>query len=173
MFPCVGFGRREARSFGLADFAPPHPRPLLPAFPDSAFSAPLQLHFAENVQKSAVLAVLWPATLGPMFTGVFKERASAPATKFAAHDALARILRSRRLHAHAFTRRAEIGPFVVDYVCREQALVVELLSPNTVAKQQARVALLMELGYRVLQITTRELAHPERVLATIEAALRS
>jgi very-short-patch-repair endonuclease len=35
-------------------------------------------------------------------------------------------LRSRRLAGLKFLRQAPVGPFIVDYVCREKRLVVEL-----------------------------------------------
>ena len=109
-----------------------------------------------------------------MFTGVFKVRAHARPAALAPAGALASILRSKHLQRHRFVRNGEIGPFVVDYVCRERALILEVLPAGGGAmKQQARCAFLMEMGYRVLQFSRRDLAHPARVLAQIEAALRS
>ena len=37
-----------------------------------------------------------------------------------------RRLRSRALNGHKFVRQEPIGPYVVDFVCREQRLVIEV-----------------------------------------------
>jgi very-short-patch-repair endonuclease len=108
-----------------------------------------------------------------MFTGVFKERTSTRPTAVAARDALSRILQSRVLRAHHFACHVEVGPFVVDYVCRERALIVELARSNSgQSQQQARIAFLTQMGYRVLTLTRHEVAKSSAVIDRIQCALR-
>ena len=112
-----------------------------------------------------------------MFSGVFKAKtlvhsglAQSP------RDALARLLQSRSLKPHRFIRGAEVGAFIVDHVCHEQTLIIELLRhyrDEDLERRQARCVYLKEMGYRVLSVTRKDLlSHPDRVLAQIRAALR-
>ncbi|HKR35620.1 MAG TPA: DUF559 domain-containing protein [Steroidobacteraceae bacterium] len=110
-----------------------------------------------------------------MFTAFFTgPRRPRPEPYCATEDRLRRLLQSRSLHAHRFSARCEIGPFVVAYVCRERSLVVELLAQaEQREKQQQRAGFLAGLGYTVLHICPRELRrHPRRVLRRVRAALR-
>lgn len=106
-----------------------------------------------------------------MFTGVFKDRTRS--TSRSAAEALAHLLRAKSLRPHRFLRGSEVGPFVVEHVCPERKLIVELrkLALDD-ARQQSRVAFLKELGYEVLQVSRqRVLAHPEKVIAQVRQAL--
>ena len=88
---------------------------------------------------------------------------------------LAQLLRSNSLKPHRFQRNSAIGPFVVEHVCRERALVVELRdAPRAEGSREAnRRALLRELGFRLLRVSRSELlGRPEQVLAQVRAALR-
>lgn len=112
-----------------------------------------------------------------MFTGVFKDRSrSFASAALSPNDALARLLQARSLRPHRFLRNAEVGPFVVDHVCRAQGVIVELhrgLRAESEPRRQARIALLQQLGFQVLLVTRQEVATaPERVLAQVRAALR-
>lgn len=112
-----------------------------------------------------------------MFTGVFKDRTRVRSSATQApNEILARLLLAKSLRPHRFVRNSEVGPFLVDHVCHEQALVVELsrgLREESELRRRARVAFLNELGYSVLQVSRQEvLAHPDRVLAQVRAALR-
>jgi very-short-patch-repair endonuclease len=112
-----------------------------------------------------------------MFTGVFKDRTRGRACiAQAPNEALARLLLAKSLRPHQFVRNGEVGPFVVDHVCHAQALVVELSRgqrEENEPRRRARVAFLNELGYSVLQLSRQEVvAHPDRVLAQVRAALR-
>lgn len=90
-----------------------------------------------------------------------------------AEDRLRRLLQSRALYPHRFSAHCEIGPFVVEHVCAERSLVVELQAQQR-QRQQQRAAFLAGLGYSVLQICPRELErHPRRALRRVRAALRS
>jgi very-short-patch-repair endonuclease len=112
-----------------------------------------------------------------MFTGVFRAReAPVPVAGCGAEQVLWRLLRSRRLARYRFRRRCVIGPFIVDFVCPEHALVILLDREHrafAAPEDSARVVLLERMGYRVLRIWRRELvARPREVLTEIEGALR-
>lgn len=83
-----------------------------------------------------------------------------------ASDALAELLAASELREFPLTRQCEIGPFVVEHLFVEQAVIVEL------APSGARLKFLTDMGYRVLAIDPRELVcHPRRVLRRLRAAL--
>lgn len=63
-------------------------------------------------------------------------------------------LRDRRFHGVKFRRQVPVGPYVVDFVCREKRIVIEIdggqhNSGNQ--KEQIRTARLEEQGYGVLR----------------------
>ena len=65
------------------------------------------------------------------------------------------VLRSRRLAGLKFRRQEPIGPYIVDFCCRELNLVVELdgMSHDDKARQDAaRDDWLRRKGYRVLRV---------------------
>jgi len=107
-----------------------------------------------------------------MLTGVFKDRTRSPASATQSpDDALALLLRSKSLRPHRFLRRCEIGPFVVAHVCSERALVIDLSRDRH--GSEPRRAFLDSLGYRILQVSPRDvLARPEAVIARIRDALK-
>jgi very-short-patch-repair endonuclease len=89
----------------------------------------------------------------------------------AARQALEGVLRSRTLRPYHFSRRREIGPYVVDYVCCEHSLILELQAPGP-ARDAARISFLLGLGYTVLQVSEQEITrHPRRVLERIRTAV--
>lgn len=105
-----------------------------------------------------------------MLTGVFKTSSNRVASLRA--DPLSRILNSKVLREHHFVRHAEVGPFVVEHLCRERGVIIELLRPDCdLSRRRARVQFLTEMGYRVLQLSPRELASPSAV-SRIRAVLR-
>jgi very-short-patch-repair endonuclease len=66
------------------------------------------------------------------------------------------VLRSRRLGGLKFRRQEPIGPYVVDFCCRELNLVVELDGMSHDDKQghdESRARWLREQGYRILRVT--------------------
>lgn len=109
-----------------------------------------------------------------MFTGVLRYRSRegrgyVPGQS--ADEALANLLRARSLRGHRFVRECEIGPFIVDHVCPERALVIDLSRSRT--ESEARARFLEALGYRVLTVTRHDLFHrPDRVLARIRRLLQ-
>jgi len=80
--------------------------------------------------------------------------------RIAAADSLWALLKSREFRAWRFRRQHPLGPFVVDFVCVEQALVIELapesIVPSTVEGQERRRHFLEQLGYRVLRFAAGE-----------------
>ena len=96
----------------------------------------------------------------------FKDR-SAKERIARESQALAELLAARELRQFPITRHCEIGPFVVEYLFAERALVIELASPD------ARVKFLTGMGYDVLAVDPHELLrHPRRVLARLCSALK-
>ena len=83
-------------------------------------------------------------------------------------------LRDRRLSGFKFVRQEAIGPFIVDFVCREKNVIIEVdggqHSEN--AGDVRRDAYLAGEGYRVLRFWNNDvLANREGVLLTILDAL--
>ena len=70
-------------------------------------------------------------------------------------------LRNRQLGNFKFRRQAPIGKYIVDFVCPEKMLVVELdgwthSTREELAHDKRRTAFLNEAGYRVMRITNIE-----------------
>jgi very-short-patch-repair endonuclease len=84
-------------------------------------------------------------------------------------------LRDRRLLGVKFSRQVPIGPYVVDFCCREQRLIIELdggQHASAVADDAGRTAHLERLGYRILRFWNHDaLGNTEGVLETIARAL--
>ncbi|OWV79345.1 hypothetical protein ATY78_10910 [Rhizobium sp. R635] len=84
-------------------------------------------------------------------------------------------LRARRLNGYKFARQVPLGPFVVDFLCREQRLIIEIdgfQHAESIADQR-RTEWLNANGYSVLRFWNREISRERRsVLETILAALQ-
>ncbi|MGB8274680.1 MAG: endonuclease domain-containing protein [Alphaproteobacteria bacterium] len=84
-------------------------------------------------------------------------------------------LRNRALNGAKFRRQAPIGPFVVDFVCLDSRVVVEVDGGHhsaTQAKDARRAAWLESEGYRVFRFWNHEvLGNVEGVLQTIATHL--
>jgi very-short-patch-repair endonuclease len=83
-------------------------------------------------------------------------------------------LRSRSLNGHKFVRQIPIGPFVVDFVCRDRSLIVGVDgsqhadNPSDLERDQW----LTDHGYQVIRFWNNDvLENMEGVLETISAAL--
>ena len=79
-----------------------------------------------------------------------------------------RHLRSRRLADNKFRRQQVIGPYIVDFVCFERKLIVELdggQHAESVAYDHRRTAFLTTAGFRVMRFWNNE------VLGNVESAL--
>src|SRR5260221_13264496 len=94
-------------------------------------------------------------TAGSRLDRVLLERARAMRHEPApAEKTLWRCLRSRQLNGLKFRRQHPIGPFIVDFVCLELKLIVEL-DGDSHAEQLAydgdRTRWLEKNGYRVIR----------------------
>jgi glutamate 5-kinase len=77
-------------------------------------------------------------------------------------------VRNRRLGGFKFRRQATIGPYVVDFLCPEHALIVEVDgSQHNPEADAERSAFLEDLGYRVVRFWNNE------VLQNLEGVLQS
>jgi very-short-patch-repair endonuclease len=91
----------------------------------------------------------------------------------AAERKLWRYLRSRSLAGFKFVRQEPIGPYVVDFVCREQRLVIEIDGGQHAdnSRGAVREQWLVAHRYRVLRFWNNEvLGNIEGVWETIFAA---
>ncbi|MBI4279562.1 MAG: endonuclease domain-containing protein [Armatimonadetes bacterium] len=84
-------------------------------------------------------------------------------------------LRSRRLEHAKFRRQFPVGPYIVDFCCMEQKLVIEIDGGQHAEQAEAdshRTAYLAKLGYRVLRFWDNEvLTNASGVLDCIVEAL--
>jgi very-short-patch-repair endonuclease len=84
-------------------------------------------------------------------------------------------LRNRQLEGFKFRRQASIGPFVVDFLCAERSLIVEIDGgQHSPERDAARSRYLEERGYRILRFWNHD-GHDslEGVLQTIADALKA
>ncbi|MGA7426008.1 MAG: endonuclease domain-containing protein, partial [Rhodoplanes sp.] len=85
-----------------------------------------------------------------------------------------RHLRSRTLCGFKFVRQEAIGPYIVDFVCRERRLIIEVDGGQHAidARDKGRDAFLRSQGYRVLRFWNNDvLTNTTGVLETIADAL--
>ena len=88
-----------------------------------------------------------------------------------------RVLRSRQLAGHKFRRQQPLGGFIVDFVCLEKRLVVEVDGGQHQEQKQAvydaeRTVWLERQGFRVLRFWDHEILREiESVKETIARAL--
>jgi len=83
-------------------------------------------------------------------------------------------LRSRQIGGAKFVRQDPIGPYVVDFVCRERRLIIEVDGGQhaTDKRDAVRDHWLAERGYRVLRFWNNDvLANTDGVIESILAAL--
>jgi very-short-patch-repair endonuclease len=90
-----------------------------------------------------------------------------------------RVLRDRRLGHHKFRRQQPIGTYIVDFVCFETKLIVELDGdhhdrPQSIASDATRTAFLEREGFRVLRFWNQDVdASVDGVLEAILQAVRT
>jgi very-short-patch-repair endonuclease len=94
-----------------------------------------------------------------------------------AERALWRLLKNRTLLGAKFRRQHAIGLYVVDFVCLNAKLIIELNGGQHALNEEAdgkRTIELNRLGFQVLRIWNNDmLTNPEGVLRVIEQSLRS
>lgn len=88
-------------------------------------------------------------------------------------------LQRSQLAGRKFRRQHSVGPYIVDFYCPAEKLVVELDGAGHYdvvgnARDVERTRYLEAQGLRVLRFENKDFwSHPESVLATIEAAFLS
>ena len=91
-----------------------------------------------------------------------------------AERALWRRLRSRSLDGHKFVRQEPIGPYTVDFICREARLIIEVDGGQHADNQHdvIRDQWLARHNYKVLRFWNNDvLGNVAGVLETITSAL--
>ena len=98
-------------------------------------------------------------------------------TQTDAEKRLWRSLRNRQIGGAKFRRQVSIGPYIVDFLCHDAALVIELdggQHADRVDHDARRTAFLEKEGYRVLRFWNNDvLQNTEGVLQVVESALRA
>jgi len=85
------------------------------------------------------------------------------------------VLRDRRLDRFKFVRQEAIGPYVIDFICREEKLVVEVDGGQHAESipDRLRDAYLQKEDYRVRRFWNNDvLSNIDGVATSILAALR-
>jgi adenine-specific DNA-methyltransferase len=88
-----------------------------------------------------------------------------------AESALWKHIRYRRLKGHKFRRQAPIGPYIVDFVCFERGLIIELdggQHSDQVAYDSERTQWLETQGFRVLRFWNGQVS---RELQAVKAVI--
>ena len=71
------------------------------------------------------------------------------------------ILRAKRFHSLKFRRQVPIGNYIVDFLCFEKMLIIELDGgqhniPDNITKDNLRTEYLERLGYKVLRFWNKD-----------------
>jgi very-short-patch-repair endonuclease len=107
-----------------------------------------------------------------MFTGVFRAPAPRAIAPSLLRERLAQVFAHKLLRPFVFKPQVAIGPYVVDYVCTEACLILELPHRRTRSTDHdARTAFLASMGYRVLRISMKDLCHPGRLALEVRRAI--
>src|SRR5689334_12466411 len=81
------------------------------------------------------------------------------------------FLRNRRFNGYKFVRQFVIGPYIVDFVCREKNLIIELDGGQHMQAEKydkRRTYFLEQNGYRVFRVWNNEVFNNiDNVLETI------
>ena len=81
------------------------------------------------------------------------------------------------MRGYRFRRHHAVGPFIVDFICVEEALIVELMGDQHVAGFPAdtqRKLLLESLGFRVFRLWDSEvLSDPRAALAKLIECMKA
>lgn len=83
-------------------------------------------------------------------------------------------LRNRHLNGYKFARQVPLGPYIADFLCREERLIVEIDGFQHAGSHsdELRTQWLNQNGYSVLRFWNHEITRERRaVLDTILAAL--
>jgi very-short-patch-repair endonuclease len=87
------------------------------------------------------------------------------------------LLRNRKFHGFKFRRQHPIGGYIVDFICHERKLVIELdgnQHKENFCYDQERTAYLEKLGYKVLRFWNNALfKETSHVLEAIYQSLQN
>lgn len=87
------------------------------------------------------------------------------------------LLRAKRFYGYKFRRQMPVGPYIVDFACFRERLIIELdggQHADNVDNDNKRTAYLNSRGWRVLRFWNNELRmNEEAVLMSIIAHLTS
>lgn len=93
-----------------------------------------------------------------------------------AEAALWSRLRNRQIGGAKIRRQAPVGPYIVDFLCRERRLIIEIDGGQhavTLGRDASRTAFLESRGYTVMRFWNNEvLANIDGVLQAISERLR-
>ena len=158
----------EAAKLSPSDTAHPHEAP------QSAHPLP---SVGEGARRAGEGARPPPRSFAPHTVDSPKQIARARTLRRRSTEAertLWSLLRDRRLAGHKFRRQESIGPYIVDFVCFDARLVIELDGSQHFgdAHDVARDAELTHRGFEVLRVWNSELnGNRNGVLDTVWAAL--
>ena len=94
--------------------------------------------------------------LAQVMTQIARQLRNTPTPS---EDRLWRALRKRQLDGRKFRRQVAIGPFVVDFYCASERLIVEVDGPIHDSQREAdcqRQRMLESLGLRFVRLTAAE-----------------
>ena len=86
-------------------------------------------------------------------------------------------LRARQFQGLKFRRQHGIGPYIVDFYCPDQSLVIELdgeshAEPHQILKDQQRDTYLRSIGLQVIRYSNTDVAsNLDGILADLQARL--
>ena len=92
-----------------------------------------------------------------------------------AEHKLWRVLRSRQLNGFKFRKQVEINGYIVDFLCSERRLIIEVDGGQHSPERDARrTAYLKSQGFRLIRFWNNDvLQNLDGVWATIERALET
>ena len=72
------------------------------------------------------------------------------------------IIKNRQFYGHRFRRQFPIGNYIVDFVCREAKIIIELdgghhNQPEDIIYDKARSAFLVDEGYQVVRFWNNDI----------------
>lgn len=87
-------------------------------------------------------------------------------------------IRAKRFMGLKFKRQVPIGNYIVDFICKEKMLILELdgsghMDNKQIEHDKIRDEYLTNLGYKVIRIYNNELSNMENVLEYIRINLPS
>lgn len=116
----------------------------------------------------------------PTTYGILKDYAIANRSQpTQAEDVLWNIVKTKKLEGYKFRRQHIIGSYIVDLVCLDRSLVIEIDGlihqlPENKASDEARSQWLNEKGFKVIRFTNEEILNrTDDVLASILSELKN